>query len=98
MKHSVLTDILLILLTFSFLSYASGYRPNHNTFFSAFTAIDDYKTDLQTEKPPAQNYWDRILGRDTSPLGLKENKTLNQLLGQPQIKWVIRSEQRHILN
>ncbi|MFC2166568.1 hypothetical protein ACFLQZ_01230 [Acidobacteriota bacterium] len=94
MKHKVLSDILLILLIFSFLSYALGYTPSHNTFFSAI----DYKTDLQTEKPPIQNYWDRILGRDTSPLGLKENKTLNQLLGQPQIKWVIRSEQRHILN
>ena len=94
MKHLALSNIVLILLIFSFLSSASRYAPSHNAFFPA----DDYKTDLQTEKPPTQNYWDRILGRDTSPLGLKENKTLNQLLGQPQIKWVIRSEQRHILN
>jgi len=94
MKQKALSDILLILLIFSFLSFASGYAPNHDAFFST----GDYKTDLQTEKPPPQNYWDRILGRDTAPLGLKENKTLNQLLGQPQIKWVIRSEQKHILN
>jgi len=94
MKHKVLSDILLILLIFSFLSFASGFTPNHIALFSA----DDYKTDLQTKKTPAQNYRDRMLGRNTSPLGLKENKTLTQLLGQPQIKWVIRSEHKHILN
>jgi len=94
MKHLSLFVILFILLIFSFFSYASRYTPSHNAFFH----VENYKTDIQTEKPPDQNYWDRILGRSTSPLGLKENKTLNQLLGQPQIKWVIRSEYRHILN
>ncbi|MCJ7578907.1 MAG: hypothetical protein MUP98_00050 [Candidatus Aminicenantes bacterium] len=94
MKYKALSVILLILLIFSFIPYASRYAPSPNSFFSAAV----FKTDIQTEKPPTQNYWDRIYGRNTSPLGLKENKTLNQLLGQPQIKWVIRSEQRHILN
>ena len=94
MKSKVLTIFLLILLIFSFLSYASRYTPNHRAFFSA----DGHRTELQTEKRPKQDYWKRLLGRDTDPLGLKENKSLNQLLGQPQIKWVIRSEQRHILN
>jgi hypothetical protein len=94
MKHKALSVVLLILLVSSFLSYASRYTPYHSTFFSAY----DPGTELQTEKPPKQNYMKRLLGRGTEPLGLKENKTLNQLLGQPQIKWVIRSEQRHILN
>lgn len=90
MKSKVLTVVLLILLIFSFLSYASRYTPNHRAFFSA----DGLRTELQTEK----DYMDRLMERDTEPLGLKENKPLNQLLGQPQIKWVIRSEQRHVLN
>lgn len=90
MKSKVLSFILCILLISSFLSYASRYTPYHNVFFST----DSSRTELQTEK----DYMKRLLGRDTDPLGLKENKQLNQLLGQPQIKWVIRSEQRHILN
>ncbi len=90
MKSKGLSIVLLILLIFSFLSYASRYTPNHRAFFSA----NNHRTELQTEK----DYMKRLLGRDTDPLGLKENKPLEQLLEQPQIKWVIRSEQRHILN
>lgn len=94
MKSKVLSIVLLILLISSFLSYSSRYTPNHTTFFSA----DGHKTKLQTEKRSKQDYMKRLLGRDTDPLGLKENKPLKQLLEQPRIKWVIRSEQRHILN
>lgn len=94
MKSKVFSVILSILLISSFLSYASRYTPHPNNLFSA----ENNKAGLQTKKPPAKDYMDRLMGRDTDPLGLKENKQLNQLLGQPQIKWVIRSEQRHILN
>ena len=38
------------------------------------------------------------LSRDSKPLGLKENKALDTMLEQPHIKWVIRSEIKHILN
>ena len=94
MKSKVLSVFLLILLISSFLSYASRYSPNLYSFFSA----DDYRVEPQTEKPPKQDIMKRFLGRGTDPLGLKESPTLNQLLEQPQIKWVMRSEQRHILN
>lgn len=94
MKHKVLSVLWLILFMFSLLSYASLITPMHNTSFFS----NDPRTEPQTEKPPKQDYMKRLLGRGTEPLGLKENKTLNQLLEQPQIKWVIRSEQRHILN
>ncbi|MFC2160372.1 hypothetical protein ACFLRX_01835 [Acidobacteriota bacterium] len=94
MKHKALSVVFLFLLISSFLSYASRYTPYHNAFISS----DEHKADLQTETPPTKDYMDRLMERDTDPLGLKENKSLNQLLGQPQIKWVIRSEQRHILN
>jgi len=94
MKSKVLSVVLLILLISSFLSYASRYAPYHSAFFS----VDDYRVEPQTEKPPKQDIMKRFLGRGTEPLGLKESKTLNKLLEQPQIKWVIRSEQRHILN
>jgi len=94
MKSKVLSVVLLILLISSFLSYASRYSPIHNFFFSS----DYFRVELQSEKLPKQDIMKRFLGRGTEPLGLKESKTLNQLLEQPQIKWVMRSEQRHILN
>lgn len=52
----------------------------------------------QTEKKPRQEYMTKLLSRDTKPLGLRENKTLRKLLDQPHIKWVIRSEHKHVLN
>jgi len=85
MKQKALSDIVLIFLIFSLFSFASSYTA-------------DYTIEPQTETPPTKGYMDRLMGRDTDPLGLKENKSFNQLLGQPHIKWVIRSEQRHILN
>jgi hypothetical protein len=39
-----------------------------------------------------------ILGRNTKPLGLKEDLALRRLLRQPAIKWAIRSGQRHVLD
>ena len=93
MKHKALSAALLILLISSLLSYTSIHSPYPDTSFSA----ENNRTELQTEKPP-RDYMKRLSERGTEPLGLKEDKTLNQLLGQPQIKWVIRSEQRHILN
>jgi len=90
MKSKVLTVVLLILVIFSFFSYVSSTTPYHNGFVSK----DSSRNEQQTEK----TYMKRLMEGNTRPLGLKEDKTLNQFLGQPQIKWVIRSEQRHILN
>ncbi len=93
MKYKALSVVLLVLLIFSFLAYASRYTPNHKTFFSA----ENDRPDLQTENPP-KDYMNKLMRRSTDPLGLKESKALSQFLGEPQIKWVIRSEHRHILN
>lgn len=47
---------------------------------------------------PKSDYMSQILGRNTKPLGLKEDLALRKLLRQPAIRWAIRSGQRHILN
>jgi hypothetical protein len=44
------------------------------------------------------DYMSQILGRNTKPLGLKEDLALRRLLRQPAIKWAIRAGQRHILD
>jgi len=46
---------------------------------------------------PKSDYMSQILGRNTKPLGLKEDLALRKLLRQPAIKWAIRAGQRHIL-
>jgi len=50
-----------------------------------------------TQKPKS-DYMSQILGRNTKPLGLKEDLALRKLLRQPAIRWAIRSGHRHILN
>jgi hypothetical protein len=49
-------------------------------------------------KKPKSDYMSSILGRNTKPLGLKEDLALRKLLRQPAIKWAVRSGQRHVLN
>jgi len=49
-------------------------------------------------RKPKSDYMSQILGRNTKPLGLKEDLALRRLLRQPAIKWAIRAGQRHILN
>ena len=58
---------------------------------------------LQENNPPPPSkpkvdYMSQILGRNTKPLGLKEDLALRRLLQQPAIKWAIRAGQRHILD
>jgi hypothetical protein len=47
---------------------------------------------------PRSDYMSQILGRNTRPLGLKEDLALRKLLRQPAIRWAVRSGERHILN
>jgi hypothetical protein len=47
---------------------------------------------------PKSDYMSQILGRNTKPLGLKEDLALRRLVRQPAIKWAIRTGQRHILD
>lgn len=45
------------------------------------------------------DYMRSLLERNPQqPLGLQDNPTLKRYLGQPGIKWAIRSARRHILN
>jgi hypothetical protein len=49
-------------------------------------------------KKPKSDYMSQILGRNTKPLGLKEDLAVRRLLRQPAIRWAVRSGQRHILD
>jgi hypothetical protein len=49
-------------------------------------------------KKPKSDYMSSILGRNTKPLGLKEDLALRRLLRQPAIRWAVRSGQRHVLD
>jgi hypothetical protein len=53
------------------------------------------------DQPPnkqTQDYMSAIMSKNTKPLGLTENKRLNELMKQPNIKWAIRAASRHILD
>lgn len=94
MKDKFLSFIFLFLLVSSVASY---FHINNPASFEASLSSESAAA-WQTEKKPRQDYMKTLLSRNTKPLGLKENKTLNTLLEQPHIKWVIRSEMTHILN
>jgi hypothetical protein len=49
-------------------------------------------------KKTTQDYMGAILSKNTKPLGLIENKALNDYLRQPGIAWAIRAASRHILD
>ena len=49
-------------------------------------------------RKPKSDYMSQILGRNTKPLGLKEDLAVRRLLRQPAIKWALRAGQRHILD
>jgi hypothetical protein len=61
-----------------------------------------FETPITSQEYPAQkpksDYMSSILGRNTKPLGLKEDQALRRLLRQPAIKWAVRSGQRHVLD
>jgi hypothetical protein len=94
MKKRVLSFVVLFVLVSTVVSRfgAESFSLNKLSFW-AETGMA-----LQTEQKPPQDYMKKRLSRDTRSLGLEENKTLNMLLEQPRIKWVIRSEIKHILN
>jgi hypothetical protein len=47
---------------------------------------------------PGADYMRDVLRRNTKPIGLKEDKLLQDLLKQSNMKWAIRSSGRHILD
>ncbi len=44
------------------------------------------------------DYMRNVLRRNTKPIGLKEDKLLQELLKQSNMKWAIRASVRHILD
>lgn len=48
-------------------------------------------------KKPQYDYMSTFLARNTKPLGLKIDLSVQKLLKQSTIKWAFRSEERHIL-
>jgi len=47
---------------------------------------------------PGTDYMRDVLRRNTKPIGLKEDKLLQKLLKQSNMKWAIRANGRHILD
>lgn len=47
---------------------------------------------------PGTDYMKDVLRRNTKPIGLKEDKLLQKLLKQSNMKWAIRASGRHILD
>ena len=62
----------------------------------------NYAYSIQESTPDARtsrdDYMSALLERNTDPLGLKEDRALENFFNQPSIKWAIRSAKRHILN
>ena len=94
MKERFFVFIVLIVLA----STVAPYFPLNTPLSSESVFCRESGSALQTEKKPRQDYMKKVLSRNLRPLGLKESKALNKLLGQSHLKWVIRSEKRHILN
>ena len=54
--------------------------------------------DAPPVKRPATDYMSTLLSRNTKPLGLKEDKTLQRLLRQSAAVWAVRTAARHVLD
>jgi hypothetical protein len=52
----------------------------------------------QDTRTSRDDYMSALLERNTDPLGLREDRALEDFLNQASIKWAIRSAKRHILN
>ncbi len=52
----------------------------------------------QITQKSREDYMSTLLERNTNPLGLKDDITLQKYLSQPEIKWAIRASRRHLLN
>ena len=52
----------------------------------------------QITQKSREDYMSAFLERNTNPLGLKDDITLQKYMSQPEIKWAIRAGRRHLLN
>ncbi|HRD02945.1 MAG TPA: hypothetical protein PLP57_09960 [Candidatus Saccharicenans sp.] len=56
------------------------------------------QTPPQDVQKPRLDYMSTFLSRDTTPLGLKEDQEIRQILKQSRAKWMVRAGFRSILN
>ena len=56
------------------------------------------QTPPQEVQKPRLDYMSTFLSRDTTPLGLKEDQKIRQLLKESRAKWMVRAGLRSILN
>lgn len=89
MRYKKVGMILLFLLSVFILSSFTGIKENPLSQTS--------EESPQTVKKGEYDYMSTFLSRNTKPLGLKENKALKKFLNQSNIKWAVRSGEKHIL-
>lgn len=63
--------------------------------YSYVSAAQETTQDTRTSR---DDYMSALLERNTDPLGLREDRALENFLNQASVKWAIRSAKRHILN
>ena len=90
-KIALISAVLLLCLS----PYAAD--PDFST-----TRLSDFDGNAEPlvpqEKTEKSDYLNRLLSRNTNPLGLKENPALKKLMNQPGVKWAVRAEFRQILH
>ncbi len=67
-------------------------------FLLIFGGMDSPAQQNATTARPGTDYMKDVLRRNTKPIGLKEDKLLQKLLKQSNMKWAIRANGRHILD
>lgn len=93
-RAAFLALIFLSLVFLSFLASAQQTRPQDE---KSIQSPPEQTPQLEIHKPKL-DYMSTFLSRTTSPLGLKEDQQLRQLLKQSRAKWAVRAGLRHILN
>jgi hypothetical protein len=86
--------IIFILFLFCLVFTSHGDSPSKDRFLVKTTATGPQEKPTKKEE---QDYMEKMLRRDTDPLGLKE-LTQTKLLKQSSIKWAIRAGKKHVLD
>jgi hypothetical protein len=94
------TRTLGCLISLLFLVLASSPSSSKSSYAKGVISVSNLNPSPQETpvKKPKYDYMSTFLSRNTSPLGLKEDIFLKQLLKQPRINWAIRASARHILD
>lgn len=88
---SVLFLLLMSLILTSVMRVKILAAVSYNYAYAAQETTQDARTSRD-------DYMSALLERNTDPLGLKEDRALENFLSHASIKWAIRSAKRHILN